>query len=253
MPHAYDTLLDGRVRLRQPETGFRASIDSVFLAGALTPKPGTRALDAGCGHGAALLCLAHRCRKVKIDGLEIDDITAEMARENLCLNGMETQAAIYTGSLFMPPEEVAGRDYDAVITNPPYAPPGTAAADPDRARACSERPPGDLAGWLSATLKRLKFRGELAVVHRADQVPALLAALSGRVGDLRVVPLWPRPGLSARRVVVFGRKGTGGAAEITPGICVHPSAGSGYTPAARKILHDGGALDQALSDSGESR
>ena len=55
-----DTLLGGRVRLRQPVAGYRAAIDPVFLAAAVPAVPGDRALDVGCGAGAAALCLAIR-------------------------------------------------------------------------------------------------------------------------------------------------------------------------------------------------
>ncbi|MBF0393554.1 MAG: methyltransferase, partial [Alphaproteobacteria bacterium] len=55
-----DTLLDGRVRLRQPTHGYRAAIDPVFLAAAVPAGAGQRVLDAGCGAGAALLCLCAR-------------------------------------------------------------------------------------------------------------------------------------------------------------------------------------------------
>ncbi|MBF0374243.1 MAG: methyltransferase, partial [Alphaproteobacteria bacterium] len=48
-----DTLLDGRVRLRQPTHGYRAAIDPVFLAAAVPAGAGQRVLDAGCGAGAA--------------------------------------------------------------------------------------------------------------------------------------------------------------------------------------------------------
>ena len=46
-----NSLLDGRVRLRQPLDGYRAAIDPVFLAAAVTAESGERLLDLGCGVG----------------------------------------------------------------------------------------------------------------------------------------------------------------------------------------------------------
>ena len=49
-------------------------------------------------------------------------------------------------------------------------------------------------------------KGTLSVIHRADRLDALLAALAGRLGGTIVYPLWPGPGAKpAKRVVVRGR------------------------------------------------
>ncbi|MGB8843911.1 MAG: N-6 DNA methylase, partial [Aliidongia sp.] len=55
-----DRLLGGRVVLRQPVQGFRAAIDPVLLAAAVSAEPGETVLELGTGTGAAALCLARR-------------------------------------------------------------------------------------------------------------------------------------------------------------------------------------------------
>ena len=55
-----DRLLGGRIRLRQPATGYRVAIDPVFLAASVPAEPHQLVLDVGCGAGAAMLCLAAR-------------------------------------------------------------------------------------------------------------------------------------------------------------------------------------------------
>ena len=58
-------------------------------------------------------------------------------------------------------------------------------------------------------MKLLKPKGQLAVIHRADRLADLLAALKGRgVGAVRILPLWPKPGRPAGRVIVLARKGS---------------------------------------------
>ena len=54
MPDAVtqDALLDGAVLLRQPEDGYRAAIDSVFLAAAVPAESGARVFEPGAGDGA---------------------------------------------------------------------------------------------------------------------------------------------------------------------------------------------------------
>jgi len=58
--HSEDGVLGGRLRLRQPTSGYRVAIDPVFLAAAVPAGPRDTVLDIGCGVGAAALCLAAR-------------------------------------------------------------------------------------------------------------------------------------------------------------------------------------------------
>ncbi|HEY9537406.1 MAG TPA: methyltransferase, partial [Kiloniellaceae bacterium] len=44
-----DAFLGGRVKLRQPEVGYRAAIDPVLLAAAVPAVAGERVADLGCG------------------------------------------------------------------------------------------------------------------------------------------------------------------------------------------------------------
>ena len=66
-----DRLLGGRIRLRQPASGYRVAIDPVFLAAAVPAAPHQTVLDVGCGAGAAMLCLAARVPQSRIVGLEM--------------------------------------------------------------------------------------------------------------------------------------------------------------------------------------
>ena len=59
-PCSEDTLLGGRVKLRQPRHGYRAAIDPVLLAAAVPAGHGDTVLDIGCGAGAAGLCILSR-------------------------------------------------------------------------------------------------------------------------------------------------------------------------------------------------
>ncbi|MDH3738917.1 MAG: methyltransferase, partial [Alphaproteobacteria bacterium] len=55
-----DWLLNGRVRFHQPTNGYRVAIDPILLAATVVARAGDRALELGCGTGAAALCLHHR-------------------------------------------------------------------------------------------------------------------------------------------------------------------------------------------------
>ena len=70
----------------------------------------------------------------------------------------------------------------------------------------------------------------------------VITHLYGRVGDLIILPLWPRLGTKAKRVIIQGRKGMSGAVSLLPGLVLHGDVAR-YTPQAEEILRDGKALD----------
>jgi tRNA1(Val) A37 N6-methylase TrmN6 len=87
----------------------------------------------------------------------------------------------------------------------------------------------------------LQPKGTLVVVHRADRLDELLAALRGKVGEITVFPLWPKAGRPAKRVLVRARKGVATPLALLPGLVLHEDDGR-YTPIAQAVLRDGAAL-----------
>ena len=107
------------------------------------------------------------------------------------------------------------------MSNPPHlaakeAPPSP---HPERALAHAETTM-DLASWLAACLRMLRPEGYLTLIHRADRLDELLAALLGRAGDVVVFPLWPaadgRPGQAGADPGPQGRP-RAAAARARPG------------------------------------
>ena len=67
-----ETFLDGRVKVTQPESGFRSGLDAVMLAAAVPAASDQTALELGAGSGAASLCLAARVGGLRVTGVERD-------------------------------------------------------------------------------------------------------------------------------------------------------------------------------------
>jgi tRNA1Val (adenine37-N6)-methyltransferase len=232
-----DRFLGGRVRLCQPETGFRAGLDAVMLAAAVTAGPDQEVLDLGAGVGTASLCLAARLPDVRVTGIEIDAGLVGLAAANAVANDVAGRVDFAVGDIFDLPAAYR-RQFDHVLSNPPFhGEEGEAAPDPARARALMDG--GRLGDWLAAGVKRTVSGGTFTAILRADRLGEALATLPDRGGS--VFPLWPKAGVAAKRVILQVRVGSRAPLALLAGLVLHRQDG-GYTPEAEAVLRDGAGL-----------
>lgn len=241
-PVREDRLLDGRVRLWQPVDGYRAAIDPVLLAAAVPVHEGQHVLDLGCGAGAAALCLLSRQPRARALGLELQPPLAALAAKNARANDVTDAFDVVAGDILHPPLRPGARDFDHVMANPPHLPAGRARLPAGAGRATAHvEGAAKLADWADAALDMVRPRGSVTFVYRADRLDDLLAALSGRAGGIVVMPLWPRAGQDAKRVIVQARRDVRAPTRLASGLVLHDPSGD-FTAAADSVLRHGAAL-----------
>ena len=229
-----ETFLDGRVKARQPESGFRSGTDAVLLAAAVPARAGETVLELGAGSGVASLCLAARVPGLSVTGVEIDAALAALAQENAAASALA--AAFAAADVFALPPSLK-REFDQVLANPPFHGEGNAPPDAARARALMDG--GSLPQWLSTGLQRTVSGGFFTAILRADRLGEALAALPPC--GVNILPLWPRAGMAAKRVILQARKGSRAPQALLPGLALHDAEGR-YTPEAEAILRGGASL-----------
>lgn len=236
-----DDFLGGAVRLIQPKDGYRVSMDTVMLAASVPAKPGDKIIEGGVGSGGAALCLAKRVKGVSVLGIERQDDMLAYAKRNIDFNDMASQVSAVHGDITDLSQDEGA--FDHVMVNPPYLADGKGIRPPAETKGLAHMDKSaSIKDWVRFCIYKVKNKGTVTIIYRADRVDEVIAHLHRRVGELKIMPLWPRLGVPAKRVIIQGRKGMRGTASILPGMALHGEV-ERYTPEAKKILWDGEALD----------
>jgi tRNA1(Val) A37 N6-methylase TrmN6 len=238
-----DAWLGGRLTLLQPMRGHRVGSDAALLVAA-TGAPEGRIADVGAGVGAVGLALLGRHDRSSADLVEINPDLSRLAEANAARNGFAGRARVVIVDILRPRDRrEAGLPDEAVnivVTNPPFFDAGKVRVSPDAARAearvFARRKEGgaSLANWIRACLAILAPGGRFVMIHRPDALAAMLEASENRLGALAVLPVHPRAGVSAHRLLVRGQKGSKAPLRIAPALILHEADG-GLTAEADAI------------------
>ena len=239
-----DTLLDGRVRLRQPVDGLPCRHRSGLSGRRVRPGQGEMVLDLGSGVGAASLCLAARVPGVRIFGLEMQASLVALARENIELNGFVGRIEALMGRLQAPPPRLAPGSFHHVMTNPPYGTAGNGIVSPHPGKAAANQEGDvDLGAWMRFAVNMLQPKGTWWSSIALIAWTICFAALHGKVGEIVIYPLWPKQGRPAKRVLLRAGRASPSPPTLLPGLVLHEDDGRFTEGADAESLRHGAALD----------
>lgn len=240
-----DAVLGGRLILRQPRGGHRIGHDAILLAAACSARPGDRLVELGAGVGAAGLAVAGRVEKAAVTLVEIDPALAALADENAARNGLGGRAHAVCLDVAAAPAEFAAAGLmpgaaDQVLMNPPFNPARNPSRDDSR-RLAHVAAQETLAQWASTAARLLRPGGAVTLIWRADGLGEVLAALAGAFGGIAVLPVYPKPGAPAIRLLVRGVKASRAPQTLLPGFLLNDEAGK-PTLEAEAVLRAGAPL-----------
>lgn len=231
-----DRILGGQLLIEQPKDGYRIAIDPIFLSATVNPKTEASVLEVGCGVGAASLCLAHRQPNLRIHGFDIQADVVRLASQNAMRNQLRESVDFMVGSLHRPPPRLTPASYDYVLSNPPFyeAPHHTSSPilQKDLSHQESE---ATLKEWLQFCLRMLRLKGIVTLIHRPERLQDILDSLTPACGDIKIYPLWPKKGTSAKRLIIQAEKGSRAPLKLMAGLTLHQADGT-YTTDADMIL-----------------
>ncbi len=240
------TFLCGRVTVRQAK-GYRAGLDAVLLAAAIQVKPGGKALELGCGAGTALLCTAYHNPQGHFTGLEKHHEVLHIARDNIAQNAMQDRVNIIEGSVFTPPDVLRPDSFDQVFLNPPYFDDPKAIRMPKAGKdSAFVSDQAKLKDWIHTALRLTRAKGYITIIQRADRLDDCLDAVRGRAGDIRILPIAPRAGEAAHRVIIRARRNVKTPLSILPPLIIHKPVHDNdraWTEEAEAILQGDARID----------
>jgi tRNA1(Val) A37 N6-methylase TrmN6 len=241
-----DAFLGGRLVVSQPRNGFRAGFDSVLLGASVSPRSQTL-LELGAGAGVpSLVALAHN-GALNATLVEFDATVLPLTQSNLKDNAFGERSRVVTADLTQPQSRTAAGllsdAYMSVIANPPFFDPGAGTSASDERRVARQMPNDLLDTWVRAAATHATPGGEAIFIHVPQSLPSLLQSFVPRFGAITILPLAPRIGDAAIRVLVRGIKGSRAPLQLLATRVLHDETGRGFAPQFEAIFRGSATLD----------
>ncbi|WP_140984655.1 tRNA1(Val) (adenine(37)-N6)-methyltransferase [Asticcacaulis tiandongensis] len=230
------TLLNGRVRLRQPLKGYRIGMDGALLAAGAASIVGNKplkGLELGCGVGGAMLSLAARAPQVRLTGIERDTATFRLTQENIVVNEREDQAL--NGDIGAGFKAFGLERFDLVMSNPPYFDDPTLLRAPHELKRPAWIADDGLGVWLDFAQAAVKDGGDILFIHRADRLGDILGGLT-KCGSFVIRPIQPFADKDAKRVLVRAKRLGKAPLRLLPALILHDQGERKHTPEVEAIL-----------------
>ena len=135
---------------------------------------------------------------------------------------------------------------DRVLMNPPFNA-LQQNPSPDRGRRMAHAAShGTLRQWVRTAARLLRPQGVLTLIWRADGLGEVLAVLAAGFGAVSLLPVYPKPGAPAIRVLARAVKASRAPLSLLPGFLLANADGK-PTAAAEAVLRGGATLPLAAN------
>ena len=240
MEFTNDAILNGRVILCQPRSGYRFSIDSLLLADFVRVKPNRALIDLGAGCGVISMALALRMEQGLVIAVEIQHRLAECIRGNIGLNESLREKMAEIRVMESDWNDLIPSDIgtvDGIVANPPYYRLGSGRLNPDGEEAIARHEiKGSLASAAEIASRLLQTGGLFSVIYPAERLPGLITDLAGfGFEPKRLRMIHSAAGEPARLVMLESKKGAGPELTVEPPLFVYKKE-KVYMPEVEAIL-----------------
>jgi len=132
--------------------------------------------------------------------------------------------------------------FDAALANPPFFDDDTALRGPAQAKRGAWITPEGLETWTAFLVKAVREGGSITLIHRADRLADILAALAPKAGSFQILPIHPFADSPAKRILVRATKTGKAPLRLLPPLVLHERTGAKHADQAEAILRGEAAL-----------
>lgn len=225
-----DFFYNGRILIKQHQSGYRFSIDAVLLAGFVDPDKGDKIVDLGTGCGIIPLLLTFRYPGIRVYGIEIQEQLAKLADLNIGHNNMPGQISILCSDIKTLKLDMISGSADLVVSNPPYRKAASGRINPDKQKAIARHEIKITLKEIIETANRLlNISGKFCTIYPAERMIDLITEMrSGGIEPKYLRMIHSRCQNQARLMLVKGIKGGRPGIKIGPPLIIYNNNGT-YT------------------------
>lgn len=199
----------------QNKDGFCFGMDAVLLSSFAQAKRGEQVLDLGTGTGIVPILMEAKTEGRHFTGLEIQKVSADMARRSVRLNNLESKVSIVEGDIKEAASIFGKASFDVVTSNPPYMTGQHGLLNPQLPKAIARHEVlCTLEDVISQTAAVLKENGRFYMVHRPFRLAEIMTLMVRyRLEPKRMQLVHPYVDREPNMVLIEGLKG--GRSRIT--------------------------------------
>ena len=232
-----DTLRRYDLRIRQPEHGYRFSLDALLLTDFVRMPPEAAVADLGTGCGVIPAVLARLHQEARFVAFESNADMAALASENVRANGLEDRVEIIADDIINIRHCFPVSSFDVVVSNPPFRSPHSGKTSPIAGRdVARHETTAGLADFLASAKYLVKPGGRICFIyHPSRLVEFLSCATEMKLALLRLRMVHGSVGVGAKMFLAELAKGRRGDVSVEAPLVVYDDAGE-YTAEVAGML-----------------
>lgn len=232
--HEFETiinLLNKNMKIIQRADYFSFSLDSLLISEfASITRTTKNIVDLGTGNGVIPLFLSKKT-KSHITGIEIQDISSDLAKRNIIINNLENQIDIIHDDMKNWKKYFKKESVDLVITNPPFFKFNENSSHLnklDQLSLARHEITINLESLIEIGANLLKDGGYFAMVHRVDRLIDILETMKKyHIMPKKIQFCYSKLGKEGKILLIEGIKyGATGGLKVLPPLIAHNDDGS---------------------------
>ncbi|MCA1742822.1 MAG: methyltransferase, partial [Desulfovibrionales bacterium] len=212
--------------LRQPQKGFRFSVDALLLSTFISPGANSKIADIGCGCGVVGLgiLLNNPGKNLEITGIDHSYEMIDLAGQNALLLSLgQNYFPLKMDVVSINSKNFSDESFDLVVSNPPYRDPDSGRIPENHSKHTACFSTGNiLEDFIRACFFLLKNKGKAAFVFDSGRLDVFISMLkSFSLEPKKILPVYGKAQKSSKIFLLEARKNAKPGLELMAPLILH--------------------------------